>query len=195
MIMIFPAMWRGIIPHSLYDVQRNVGDIHLGTSHDTSEFACDSLRLWWYIYGWRQYPTATALHLLCGGGGSNAARSLLSKQDVQALADELGSTIRIAHYPFYCSKYNPIEHRLFPHITRACQGVIFMSRELAQELMANAATTTGLHAFVQIIDKEYTTGRKVTADFKQTMRIVFDEYLPKWNYRAVPLGETNAQVI
>lgn len=192
----FPSYAEGvIIPHSLYDVQRNVGYIHLGTSHDTSEFACDSLRLWWYTYGRQQYPTATALLLLCDGGGSNAARSLLFKQDLQTLADELGITIRIAHYPPYCSKYNPIEHRLFPHVTRACQGVIFMSRELVKELMAKTSTTTGLHAFVQIIDKVYATGRKVAADFKQTMRLVFDEFLPNWNYRAVPLAEANAQVI
>jgi hypothetical protein len=26
----------------------------------------------------------------------------------------------------------------------------------------------------------------VAADFKETMRIVFDEVLPKWNYRAIP---------
>jgi len=192
----FPSYADGvIIPHSLYDVQRNVGYIHLGTSHDTSEFACDSRRLWWYTYGRHQYPTATALLLLCDGGGSNAARSLLFKHDVQALATELGLEIRIAHYPPYCSKYNPIEHRLFPHVTRACQGVIFMSRELVQELMTKTATTTGLHAFVQIIDKEYATGRKVAPNFKQTMRIVFDELLPKWNYRAVPRLDPNAQVI
>ncbi|WP_309143890.1 hypothetical protein [Oscillatoria sp. HE19RPO] len=39
------------------------------------------------------------------------------------------------HYPPYASKYNPIEHRLFPHVTRACQGVIFTSIELVKELM------------------------------------------------------------
>ena len=31
-----------IIPHGLYDVLRNKGYINLGTSKDTSQFACDS---------------------------------------------------------------------------------------------------------------------------------------------------------
>ena len=91
--------------------------------------------------------------------------------------------------------YNPIEHRLFPHVTRACQGVIFTTIELVQELMAKTHTQTGLQAFVHIIDKVYHTGRKVAADFKEHMRIVFDEVLPQWNYRAIPLAQTPGQVI
>lgn len=178
-----------IIPHSLYDLQLNVGYIQLGTSHDTGEFACDSFRLWWTTYGRHLYPNATAILILCDGGGSNSARHHLFKQDLQALADELGIEIRVAHYPPYCSKYNPIEHRLFPHVTRACQGVIFTSVELVKELMEKTNTTTGLKAFVHIIDKVYETGRKVAADFKETMRIVFDDFLPQWNYRAIPVAQ------
>lgn len=178
-----------IIPHSLYDLQFNVGYLQLGTSHDTGEFACDSFRWWWTTYGRHLYPTATAVLVLCDGGGSNSAQHYLFKQDLQALADELGIEIRIAHYPPYCSKYNPIEHRLFPHVTRACQGVIFTSIELVKELMEKTHTTTGLKAFVHIIDKVYETGRKVAADFKETMRIVFDDFLPQWNYRAIPFAQ------
>jgi hypothetical protein len=178
-----------IIPHSLYDLQFNVGYIQLGTSHDTSEFAADSFRLWWTTYGRHLYPKATAILVLCDGGGSNSTRHYLFKQDLQALADELGIEIRIAHYPPYCSKYNPIEHRLFPHVTRACQGVIFTSIELVKELMEKTTTTTGLKALVHIMDKVYETGRKVAADFKETMRIVFDEFLPQWNYRAMPIAQ------
>jgi hypothetical protein len=178
-----------IIPHSLYDLGLNVGYIQLGTSHDTGEFACDSFRLWWTTYGRQLYPKATAILVLCDGGGSNSARHYLFKQDLQALADEIGIEIRIAHYPPYCSKYNPIEHRFFPHVTRACQGVIFTSIELVKELMDKTSTTTGLKAFVHIIDKVYETGRKVAADFKETMRIVFDDFLPRWNYRAIPIAQ------
>jgi len=184
----YPSYAEGVvIPHSIYDVQRNVGYIQLGTSHDTSEFACESLRYWWLTYGCHQYPQATALLVLCDGGGSNSSRHYLFKQDLQALADELGITIRIAHYPPYCSKYNPIEHRFFPHVTRACQGVIFTSLDLVKTLMEKTSTTTGLRAVVHIIDQVYATGRKVSADFKENMRIVFDDYLPQWNYCAVPL--------
>ena len=105
---------------------------------------------------------------------------------MQALVNQLGIEIRIAHYPPYTSKYNPIEHRLFPHLTRACQGVIFQSVEMVKDLMARAKTQTGLSVVVNIVEQVYQTGRKVTEDFKQTMEIVFDEYLPQWNYTAKP---------
>ena len=86
----------------------------------------------------------------------------------------------------YTSKYNPIEHRLFPHVTRACQGVIFESVEIVKDLMAKAKTQTGLKVFTAVLDKAYQTGRQVTKEFKQTMDIVFDDYLPQWNYTAKP---------
>ncbi|MEG5042647.1 MULTISPECIES: ISAzo13-like element transposase-related protein [unclassified Microcoleus] len=45
---------------------------------------------------------------------------------------------------------------------------------------------TGLSVVVNVSDKIYETGRKVAKGFKEKMKIIFDEYLPKWNYRAVP---------
>lgn len=175
-----------VIPHSFYDLKLNKGYVQLGVSHDTGEFACDSFRHWWYTHAQKEYPGATSILVLCDGGGSNSSRHYLFKSDLQELADEIGVEIRIAHYPSYCSKYNPIEHRLFPHITRACQGVVFTSVELVKELIEKTHTANGLTVFVHVIDKVYQTGRKVAADFKDNMRIVFDEFLPKWNYCAVP---------
>jgi len=175
-----------IIPHGIYDVQRNLGYLHLGLSKDTSQFACDCLRSWWIEHGRAAYPTATTVLVLCDGGGSNGSRHNIFKEDLQKLADELGIEIRIAHYPPYCSKYNPIEHRLFPHVTRACQGVLFTSLQLVKELMEKTKTSKGLKVFVKIVDTVYQSGRKVADDFKQTMRIVRDSFLPAWNYRAIP---------
>ena len=86
----------------------------------------------------------------------------------------------------HCSKWNPIEHRLFPHLTGACRGVIFHTLETVRYYMAKAKTKKGLKVKVSILDKVYETGRKYAAGFKKTMKIVFDEFLPKWNYRAVP---------
>lgn len=124
--------------------------------------------------------------ILCDGGGSNSSRHYLFKQDLQALVNELGIEIRIAHYPPYTSKYNPIEHRLFPHLTRVCEGVIFESVETVKDLMGNAKTKTGLKVLAMVLDKAYETGRKVIQEFKESIEIVFDAYLPKWNYTAKP---------
>jgi hypothetical protein len=177
-----------VIPHAIYDLKRNTGYINLGTSKDTTQFACDCFRNWWYNEGRFEYPHATSILVLCDGGGSNSSRYYIFKEDLQKLADEIGLEIRIAHYPPYCSKHNPIEHRLFPHVTRACQGVVFKTIALVKELMEKTSTSTGLKVTVQIIDKVYALKRKVADDFKDTMRIVFDDFLPQWNYTAVPYG-------
>jgi Rhodopirellula transposase DDE domain len=185
----FPSFASGvIIPHGLYDVKRNDGHVNPGTSHDTGELACDSIERWWMGQGRDLYPRASSILLLCDGGGSNNASHYLFKEDLQRLVDRLEIEIRVAHYPAYCSKYNPIEPRLFPHVTRACQGVIFESVGLVKELMEKTRTNRGLRVTVDILDKMYQTGRKYAEGFKENMKIRFDEILPKWNYRAVPSG-------
>jgi hypothetical protein len=175
-----------VIPHGIYDVGRDRGYVHLNTSHDTSELACDSIALWWEQHGRAEYPGAKKLLVLCDGGGSNSATRYVFKEGLQKLANRLGIEIRVAHYPPYCSKYNPIEHRLFPHVTRACRGVIFRTLGTVVNFMAKTETTTGLKVNVSILEKVYATGQKCAAGFKKTMKIVFDRFLPKWNYRAIP---------
>jgi len=175
-----------VIPHGVYDVGRNRGYLHLNTSHDTSELACDSIAAWWEEHGRADYPGARKILVLCDGGGSNSATRYIFKEELQKLADRLGVEIRVAHYPPYCSKYNPIEHRLFPHVTRACRGVIFRSLETARHYMAKASTRTGLAVTVKVLEKVYETGRKCAEGFKESMKIAFDKVLPKWNYRAIP---------
>jgi len=183
----FASLAEGVvIPHGLYDVKLNRGYMTLGTSKDTSEFACDCIRDWWYTYGKKLYPHASSILILADGGGSNSSRQYLFKEDLQKLSNELGIEIRIAHYPPYTSKFNPIEHRLFCHVTRACAGVVFSSVEVVKNLINTTSTAQGLTVVAHICDKVYATARKVADDFKKTITIVFDEFLGKWNYRAVP---------
>jgi DDE family transposase len=183
----FPSVAEGvIIPHGLYDVKRNHGHINLGVSHDTRPFACDSIYRWWQRQGPIHYPLATSVLLLCDGGGSNASNRYVFKAALQELANRMGLELRIAHYPPYESKSNPIEHRLFPHVTRACQGVVFVSVDLVKDLMERTTTKTGLRVTVDVIATSYPTGAKAPVDFKKRMAIVFDDLLPKWNYRALP---------
>lgn len=183
----FPSWATGVvIPHGIYDLARNRGHINLGLSHDTSAFACDSFRWYWQRIGHRCYPTATSLLWLCDCGGSNSATQYLFKHDLQQLVNDLGIEIRVAHYPSYCSKYNPIERRFFPHVGRACQGILFDTLDTVVRQMRKTTTTTGLRATVNVIRRVYETGRKIVDNFKETMTLLFDDMLPRWNYRAVP---------
>jgi hypothetical protein len=183
----FPSWAEGVVlPYSIYDLKRNFGYINLGTSHDTSAFACDSIAWWWDEHGRSLYPNAKSICLLCDGGGSNSADKYLFKEDLQKLCNRIGLEIRVTHYPAYCSKFNPIERRLFPHMTRAAQGVLFDSVATVKRLFEKTNTATGLGVVVEILNKVYETGRKYAEGFKENMKILFDKFLPKWNYRAVP---------
>jgi hypothetical protein len=183
----FPSLAEGVaIPHTVYDTVQNKAYVTIGTSRDTSEFACDSIRQWWNNHGRLLYPYAISILMLMDGGGSNSSRHYIFKQDLQALVDELGIDIRVAHYPPYTSKWNPIEHRVFPHITRALQGMVLTSHQITKELIERATTKTGLSVVACILNKVYETKRKVAAGFKESMRILFDNILGQWNYVATP---------
>jgi len=185
----FPSWAEGVlIPHGIYDPVRNRGHINLGLSHDTSEFACESLRWYWNRIGCQCDPHAESILLLFDCGGSNAAAKFIVKYDLQQLADSIGLPIRVAHYPSYCSKYNPIERRLFPHITRSCSGHLFGTLERAVQLMRNATTRTGLRTTVNVMRKVYETGRNATKEMKQFLADVvqYEHLLPKWNYTLTP---------
>lgn len=100
--------------------------------------------------------------------------------------NEIQVEIRIAHYPSYASKWNPIEHRLFCHITKSMQGVILKSYDIVSELIESTMTKAGLKVKANIITKVYETGKKYAQNYKKNMKIKFDEKLAKWNYTAVP---------
>lgn len=183
----FPSYAEGkVVPHGIYDIGQNKAHINIGISRDTTEFACDSLAHWWETRGQQDYPVARQLLILCDGGGSNPAKSPLFQQDLQALTNRTGLEIRVAHYPAYCSKHNPIEHRVFCHVTRACEGVVFDSVSTVKTLMERTRTQAGLTVTVDIIDKIYESGRKACAQLKSATRIVCDSILPKWNYTLSP---------
>jgi len=183
----FPSWADGVvIPHGIFDQKLNRGHINIGLSRDTTEFACDSFRWYWNRIGKQRYPAATSILLTCDGGGSNSSRKYIFKYDLERLSDAIGLPIRIAHYPPYCSKYNPIERRFFPHLGRACSGMLFDTIETVVRLMRRAVTTTGLKTTVNVIRRCYKTGRNATDEMKQNLQIQYDEFLPRWNYTALP---------
>jgi hypothetical protein len=183
----YPSSATGVIyPHGIYDCKRNLGHLHLGVSHDTSRFACDSMARWWEHYGQKAYPDAKQLLFLCAGGGSNSSRRHIFKHLLEQLASRIQLEIRVAHYPPYCSKFNPIEHRFFPHVTEACRGLLLTSLEVVRAAMEKTRTKPGLKTTVDILEGEYPLKEKAPKDYRESTKIVFDDELSAWNYCAIP---------
>lgn len=188
----FPSDADGkVIPHGIYDVADNRGYLSLGLSKDTSKFVCDNFEYFWKKHLQWKYPQTEWMLFLCDSGGSNNCRHYLFKEDLYQLAQRLQMNIVVAHYPTYCSKYNPIEHRLFCHIHRSWGGAVFNNVQIVKELAEKTKTTTGLTVEVWINRKDYSQKREYQQEFKNNIKdyLLFDEECPKWNYlvKAKPL--------
>ena len=178
-----------IVPHGIYDVNRNKVYLTLGTNHDTSQFVCDNIERVWESELREQYPDAHTMVILCDGGGSNASAHRIVKQDFMKLANRLDMNIFVMHYPPYCSKFNPIEHRGFSQIHRSWSGAPLLSLEDAAQRAAMTTTKTGLTVHVDINTKTYEIKRPIDEDYERRLRwqVVFDPDLPKWNYLIKPI--------
>jgi hypothetical protein len=171
-----------VIPHGIYDVNKNKCYLTIGKTKDTAEFVCDNIEYHWNHSIKQWYPLAKRMLILCDGGGSNSCLHYIVKEQMQKLAERLEIDIVMAHYPAYCSKWNPIEHKAFCHITKAWQGVVFDSYETVQELAEKATTKSGFSVHVFMNEKVYKTGEKASEEFMKNMSVEFDDFLPKWNY-------------
>jgi len=178
---------KKVTPYAIYDLKNNESFVNIGTSCDTSDFVCDSIKMWWNTIGKRKFPNATSILILADGGGSNSSRHHVFKESLQNLSTELNIEFRIAHYPPYTSKWNPIEHRVFPHITRSLSGVILLSVSMLKELIKKTKTKTGLKVFARVSKKIYEKGKKVASDFYEHANIKFDRVLGEWNYTVNPI--------
>jgi hypothetical protein len=175
------------VPYGIYDVQRNEGVVYVGQSADTAEFAVEALRRWWHEHGRQTYPKANQLLILADAGGSNGCRPRLWKAQVQSqLSDALGLTVTVCHYPTGCSKWNPIEHRLFSQISLHWAGEPLRSFETMLGLIRGTSTRTSLSVSAHLLDGVFQKGTKVTDAVMQTLNMTRHTICPQWNYTFRP---------
>ena len=174
------------IPYGVYDVKANEGMVSVGVTNDTSAFAVNSIRAWWEHLGAQRYPDATCLTITADGGGSNSSRTRLWKTELQRLADELGLSIRVCHFPPGTSKWNKIEHRMFSFVSLNWRGKPLESLQVIIDLIGSTTTSTGLKVYARVDAGEYVKGIKVTDAELATVNIVRDGFHPDWNYEIKP---------
>ena len=183
----FPSLSDGTaIPYGAYDVQRNRGFVNVGMTHDTAEFAVESLRRWWKLIGRRTYAKAPGVLLCADGGGSNGSRNRGWKFHLQQLSDELGLPITVCHYPPGTSKWNKIEHWLFSFISLNWQGQPLVSYETVVNLIGATRTKTGLRVKAMLDPKVYPTGVKISNAAMAQLHVTPHEVHPQWNYTLQP---------
>jgi hypothetical protein len=184
----FVTAKQRLVPYGVYDTLRNEGFMYLAQGPETSELACDAIWRWWQRMGRRHYYYAPRMLLLCDCGGSNGNRRHVFKEELCYLALDMRCDIRVAHYPPGCSKYNPIEHRLFCHVSRAMQAAVLKTIEVAKHFIGRTRTAMGLHVVAEIARRMYQKGLKASQAFLDNNPIQYDEVLPDLNYTAPWIG-------
>jgi len=179
----FPSLAEGrAYPYGLYDEAQNEGFVNVGVSHDTAEFAVESIDRWWRMLGCRRYPNATKLLITADGGGSNGSRNRLWKYCIQQFANRHGLTVMVCHFPPGTSKWNKVEHRLFSQISVTWRGEPLVSYETIINFINSTTTKSGLKVKADLDTFEYQTGKKITDEQMQTVRVRHHDIHPQWNY-------------
>lgn len=173
-----------LVPYGVYDVQRNEGLMLLTTGSDTCRLACDALWRWWQRLGRRHYGGAPQMLVLCDCGGSNGNRQHRFKEELCYLANDLQMDLQVAHYPPGCSKYNPIEHRMFCHVSRSLQAVVLKTIQVARQFIARTTTAFDLRVIAEIARRTYEKGLKASQEYFDADPIRYDRFLPQLNYTA-----------
>jgi hypothetical protein len=175
------------VPYGIYDLSHNRGTVYVGTSADTPQFAVEALAHWWESERPALFPQAEELLILADAGGSNGCRPRLWKQQLQEqLSDRFGVTISVCHYPTGCSKWNPIEHRLFSHISINWAGKPLRTWDTMLGYIRGTTTTTGLEVRAFLRNKVYATGQSVSDADMTTLNIERPAICPNWNYTIRP---------
>ncbi len=175
-----------IIPYGVYDVARKESLVLLAQGADTGELAVAAIRRWWHRLGSKSYDRRNPILLIADCGGSNGYRGPLFRERLWWLASELGLTFRVSHVPPYCSKYNPLDHRLFCHLTRSLSGLLLRSVEVIRDAFARTTTATGLKVVVELARRLYQPKLQPDRDFTQHEPTRRDSLLAAYNYVIAP---------
>jgi len=179
----FPIEELGkVVPYGVYNLNKNTGFVNLGTSHDTAEFAVNSVSIWWETVGKNTFPNATKLYITCDCGGSNGYRLRMWKWELWQLAIRTGLEIHVSHYPPGTSKWNKVEHRLFCYISKSWAGKPLIDIETTVKLISSTSTTKGLSVICKHDENIYELGQKVNDSDFDSIGISNNDFHGEWNY-------------
>ena len=179
----FESLAKGkAIPYGIYEVLKNNGFVNVGISHDTSEFAVESIRQWWKNIGKKNYKNAKKLLICADSGGSNASRSKLLKFYLQKFVNKTGLKITVCHFPPGTSKWNKIEHKMFSFISMNWKGKPLRNYEIILNLIEGTKTKKGLKIKAEMDKKIYELGKKNSEKELEKIHILNHNINPQWNY-------------
>ena len=154
-------------------------------SNKTSDFMADGLSAWWEQHR-EEFAHINRLVVNMDNGPECSAHRSQFLHRMVMFADETGLTIRLAYYPPYHSKYNPIEH-YWGGLERSWNGYLLDSAKCAMARAANFFWR-GVRTTVTLFEGSYPKGVRLCAKEKVSLetRLQRSEKLPWWDVNIVP---------
>jgi hypothetical protein len=129
------------------------------TSKVTSDCLVDCLRLWWTSVQQR-FAHITTLVINIDNGPENHSRRTQFMQRLVEFVCQTGLTVRLAYYPPYHSKYNPVE-RCWGILETHWNGSLLDTVDAVVEF-TRSMTWCGRHPVVEFITNVYQTGKRLS---------------------------------
>jgi transposase len=136
------------------------------TSKVTSDCLMDRLAQWWESVRER-FAHITTLVINLDNGPENHSRRTQFMQRIVDFVQQYHVTVRLAYYPPYHSKYNPIE-RCWGLLENHWNGTLLDSIDTVLQF-ARTMTWNGNHPVVTLVTTTYRTGVTLTKDAMETV--------------------------
>ncbi len=168
-----------LTPFGIFLPDKDELSLYFTPSRVTSDFIVDCLEDFWRKNRAR-FPQVETLLINLDNGPENHSRRTQFMKRLIDLVDAFEMTIKLAYYPPYHSKYNPIE-RVWGILEQHWNGQLLDRIDTVLN-WAQTMTWNGQHPIVQWVEKTYQTGQRLTHKAMAALerRWVRCPALPKW---------------
>jgi len=175
-----------VTPVGIFLPQADELTVYEVTSKVTSDCLVDCLERWWLAVRAR-FPHIRTLVLNLDNGPENHSRRTQFMGRLLAFAQRYGLTIRLAYYPPYHSKYNPVE-RCWGILEQHWNGALLDSIA-AVTRFTESMTWQGRHPVVELVTTLYATGVRLTEEAMAEVETHLQRLpgLEKWFVDIVPV--------
>jgi len=168
-----------LTPVGLFLPQSDDFFMYMVQSRVTADCLVDCLHQWWDAVH-KRFSHINTLVINLDNGPENQSRRTQFMKRLLEFANHSGLTIRLAYYPPYHSKYNPVE-RCWGILENYWNGALLDSVEAVLRFAANM-TYNGKHPLVELVTTTYQTGVKLSTRAMDLLETLIQRLpqLEKW---------------
>lgn len=175
-----------MVPGGILEVENDFAFLFFSSGGNTSDFLGDGLDAWWKE---RKdiFPQAKRLVINLDNGPDCSGRRTQFLKRVVEFSDASGLEVRLAYFPPYHSKYNPIE-RYWGGLEKSWNGYLLDSVETVLK-RASLFSWKGICAVARNFTSFYPKGVTLAGKEKKALesRITRSRTLPWWDMTIKPM--------